>query len=239
MSNVEQTIGYHEASENRFPWGCLIGGCLTVLVLLLGGTLATGFAGYWFFKGQIAKYTSEEPKQLPSVEMSEEEIAAIEQRVNGFQEQLEKGEAPDQLVLTADEINALISRQEHLKGHVFVKIGDGQITADVSLPTDAIPGAKGRYFNGSVTAEAELREGVLIVTLSQAEVNGNPVPEDIMQAIRQENLAKDIYKDPKVARGMAKFESLVIDDDRIILTPKAVQPDDGSETTTEPDSQTE
>lgn len=80
---------------------------------------------------------------------------------------------------------------------------------------DAIPGGKGRYFNGSASVDASLEDGVLIVTLQDAEVNGQPVPDAYMREIRKENLAKDMYKDPEVAKRLRKFESLVIEGDKL------------------------
>jgi hypothetical protein len=219
----DQNYEYAESAHSKFPWGCLIGGCLTVIVLMLGGVVATGLAGVWFYKTQVNKYTSPEPRSIPQVEVSEEEIAAIKEKIETFHDRIEKGEQAEQLILTADDINALISGDKNLKGRVFVKIGEGQISAEVSIPTDEIPGAGGRFFNGSVTADAELSNGVLIVTVADAEVNGISVPEEIMSGIRDENLAKDLYKDPDVAKSLAKFESLVIENDRIILTPKPAE----------------
>lgn len=204
--------------EKRFPWGCLLGGCLGVFLLMLIGVGVAGWAGYSFYRAQLEKYTSPEPVALPVVEASDEEIAAIEKRVEDFQTQVDSGDAPEQLILTADDINALISKQEKLRGKVFVEIQAGELSAEVSFPMDGLPGGKGRYFNGSVSTDVTLKDGILIVTMAEASVNGNPVPEQIMQALRQENLAKDIYKDPKLAKKLGRFESIVIDDDRIVLT---------------------
>ncbi len=237
MNDESQDVVYVAEPRSRFPWGCLLGGCLTVVVLFVGGIAAIGLTGYWVYKGQITKYTSDTPRELPQVEMTAEEVAEIEQRVEAFQEELEQGETPDQLVLTADDINALISNHDELRGKVFVQIEEGQISAEVSIPTDAIPGGSGRFFNGSVTANVELANGVLIVTVSSAEVNGRAVPEAIMAGLKQENLAKDVYKDPEVARTLSKFESLVVEQDRIILTPKpqttSTADDNGSDATDE------
>jgi hypothetical protein len=220
VEELETQHGMDVEEPRKFPWGCLIGGCLTVVVLMVGSIAAVGLGTYWFYKQQIAQYTSDTARELPVLEKTEEEIKAIQARVETFQAQVEKGEAPDQLVLTADDINALLSKEEQLRGRVFVSIEDGQIQAEMSFPTDAIPGAKGRFFNGSVAVEASLEEGVLIVTLQSAEVNGQPVPESIMAGIRQENLAKDMYKDAELAEKLRKFESLEIEGDKIILTPK-------------------
>ena len=153
--------------------------------------------------------------------MSAEELAEVETRVNDFKESLEEGESSNDLVLTADEINALINSQPQLKGRLFVTIKDGRIAGDVSIPTDFLPGGKGRFFNASGTFDVTLENGVLIVTLASATVQGNPVPAEFIEQMRGENLARDAYNDPEVADTLRKFESLTIVDDKIILTPRA------------------
>jgi len=221
-------------SGKPFPWGCLIGGCLGMLLLMVGGMVALGVGSVWFYNQQIAKYTSEQARELPVVQVTPEELEQLELRVEEFQEKFEQGQTPEQLILTADDINALISKQEQLRGKVFVTLEDGLIQAEVSIPASAIPGGKGRFFNGSVTLDASLEDGVLIVTLQDAEVNGQAVPEDLMSGIRKENLAKDFYKDPDMAKKLRKFESLVIEGDRMILTPKTVPASDSSAADSEP-----
>lgn len=204
-----------------FAWGYLLGGCLTVLVVMVGGMVALGFGSFWFYKQQVTQYTSEEARPLPVVEVTAEKLEQIESRVEAFQEQVEQqGPPPEPLILNSDDVNALISNEEKLRGKVFVTIEDGLVQADVSLPTDGIPGGEGRYFNGSVSLEASLEDGVLLVKLQQAEVNGAPVPKAFMQAMRNQNLAKDVYKNPELAEKLSKFERLVVEGDQIILTPK-------------------
>lgn len=220
----------HTPTSKGFPWGCLIGGCLTALLLMLVSLGAIGFFSYRYFQQQVAQYTSQQPRLLPVVEVSPEKLQQLEIEVKQFQEMVEKGDTPEPLVLSSDDLNALLSQQEALRGRVFVTIEDGLIQADVSFPTDAIPGAQGRFFNGSVGVDASLENGVLIVTLENAEVNGQDVPETIMSQLRKENLAKEAYKDPEVAKTLSKFKSLVIEGDKLILTPNpTVLPGDKTE----------
>ncbi len=203
-------------SGNGCLWGCLIAGGL-----FIGSILCAGFGGYWLISSQIAKYTSDTPVELPTVEYSEEELAKLDARVETFREKLDAGETPEEdLVLTADDINALISKNEDLKGKVYVKIENNQVEGDVSIPLDKLPMGKGRYFNGSATFDVSMDGGVLIVTVDQAELNGEPVPEEFMQPMRQENLAKDVYKDPENAKFMSRFEDIRIEDDKFILRVK-------------------
>ncbi|QEF97400.1 hypothetical protein Mal15_14400 [Stieleria maiorica] len=203
-------------SGNGCLWGCLIAGGL-----FIGSILCAGFGGYWFLSNQIAKYTSDTPVQLPTVEYSEEELAKLDARVESFRDKLDAGETPEEdLILTADDINALISSNEDLKGKVYVKIENDQVEGDVSFPLDKLPMGKGRYFNGSATFNVSMDGGVLIVTVDQAEVNGEPVPEQFMEGMRQENLAKDVYKDPDNARFMSRFEDIRVEGDKFILRVK-------------------
>ncbi|MEO8271886.1 MAG: hypothetical protein ABI557_19340, partial [Aureliella sp.] len=155
---------YAPASK-PFPWGCLIGGCLMTMLLMVGGMAVVGFGAYRYFSQQIVQNTSTEPRNLPVVELSPDEMKEIETRIDTFQKKVDQGQAPDTLVLTADELNALIGQQEKLRERVFVKIEDGLIQADISFPTDGFPGGKGRYFNGSARVDASLENGKLVVTL--------------------------------------------------------------------------
>ena len=223
-SEFNQAAPYQAPRQELVPekksGSCLLYGCLAsiafVLILVIGG----GLGGYWFVKGQVTKYTSDEPADLPIVEVSDEELTAIEERVENFKDLVEKDEAPEDLVLTADEINALISKNDDLKGRVYATIREGQVSGEVSIPTDFAPGGKGRYFNAMATFNVSLDNGVLIVTLTDATVKGEKVPQQVIEGLGKQNLAKDIYKDPKVAEIFRRFDRLTIEEDKIILTPR-------------------
>lgn len=204
-------------AKSSFPWGCLLGGCLGIMLL---GLLAVGgviYVGWNFYSTQLAKYTSDQPVELPSVNITDEEVQAIETKLEDFRQQFESGETPQELVLTVDEINALIASNADLKGRVHVKIVEGKLHGDLSFPLDEIPGGKGRYFNGSVTLEVELDNGVLVARLADAQANNQPIPSEFLEAFRKENLAKGIYDNPETAKALARCESLEILEDRIVL----------------------
>ena len=161
----------------------------------------------------------------PRVTISKEELAAIEDRVEVFQETIKKGGTPPDLVLTADEINALIAKDETLNGRAYVTIQEGQVSGELSIPMDFMPLGKGRYFNASATFDVSLDDGVLIVTLAGAEVKGEEVPQQVIEAMSKENLAKEVSKNPEAASSLRRFESLIIEDDRIILKPRPLSPE--------------
>ena len=220
---MNETNQYQAVQQKRFPWGCLIGGCLTVVLLMMIGTGAVVYTGYSYYMAQLNKYTSPTPAEIPKVESSKEEAEVFQKRIDDFKSALDRNESPEPLVLTSEEINALINTNEDLKGKLFVTIADGEISAQASIPTDMVPGGKGRYLNGRISLKASLENGILIVTLDDAEVNGEPLPAEFVSALRNENLAKDAYKDPKSAEFLRKFERITIENDKMILTPAPVK----------------
>jgi hypothetical protein len=132
------------------PCGCFLGGCLAAFLVFALFLAVGGYFAYGWAKDQVVKYTSETPLELPSSDVSEEEVEAISAKLEEFQEQFEQGESPQEFVITVDEINALIAKNPELKGRVYVSIVDENLKADVSFPVDELPGGKGRFFNGSM-----------------------------------------------------------------------------------------
>ena len=203
--------------------GCLYG-CLLVLGVVVALLLCGGFGIYYAWTSQVAKYTSETPIELPVVEYSAEDLATLQTRIESFSDAMDSGAGDtDELVLSADDLNALISSNEDFKGRVYVYIEDGEISADVSVPTTMIPGAKDRFFNGSASVDAFMQNDILVVTLKDAEVNGEPLPPQFVDGMRGENLAKDMYKDPDNAKVLKRFEDIRIEDDKIIVKLKPAE----------------
>ena len=122
-----------------------------------------------------------------------------------------------ELVLTAEEINALIAAEEQLRGRVFVRIEGGRVFGEVSIPTDMVPGGGGRFFNADAEFDVTMQDGILEVRLTNASVKGERIPEAVLEGLSQENLAKDAYKDRENAEILRKFESIEVVDDSIVL----------------------
>lgn len=226
-------------TSRGFPWGCLLGGCLGIMLLGALGVVGAGFGAWKFVQSQITKYTSDHAVELPSGQITDDDIQAIQVKVENFKNEFESGNEPQELVITIDELNALIASNKELKGHVYAKIVDGNLRADVSFPMDEFPGGKGRFFNGSITLHVELDNGVLEARIVDAETNGNAVPKSFLDSLGKENLAKGMYDNPKTAKALARCESLEIQPDRIVLRvrPKnADQAEDSNATNPEPEN---
>lgn len=204
--------------------GCLFYGCLTcVVLLLLAGLLA--FIVVRFVKSQVNAYTDAAPMTLPKVEMADEEFKALEQRAKTFGEAMADGKAAEPLILTEWEINALIGKAANAKelaDKVYVAVTNSEIKGQVSIPLSGLGWlGNGRYLNGEATFNVSLENGVLIVTAREIQVKGKRLPESFMKRLRHENLAKEAYKNPKNAEAIRKFESIQVEDSRVIIKARA------------------
>jgi hypothetical protein len=244
-------------------WGCFIWGCLGTLTVAIVVMIASVFGVYYFFTGQVEKYTDTQPANVPVVEWDEARLDELQARIDAFTEQVKSGsqeestdadtdgklatddgddaegtsdepmapaEVPRELRLTSEEINALISSNEDLRGKAFVRIEDGRLYGQVTLPTDQIPGGKGRYFNADAEFEVSMDNGVLVVRLTSASVKGEPIPEAFMEGFSQQNLAKDAYDDVETAELLRKFDKIEVVDDAIVLRLREPNAEDEADT---------
>jgi hypothetical protein len=204
-----------------FFYGCIIASILAVLFVILMGVIT--FFGYRMLSRAIDEYTSTTPRDLPKVEMPAEQITTLKDRVEAFRKAVDAGTPTEPLVLTSDDLNALIDQNPDLKGLIYVKIEKDEVKGQVSIPLDKLNFGmvRGRYLNGEADIKASLSDGVLIVTIESVEVNGQKLPEQFITELRKQNVAKDFYKDEKASETIRKLESLEVKDGKIILKVRA------------------
>ncbi len=173
--------------------GCFFYSCIIASILAVLMTILVAIVGYFFYRfvsDTVEEYTATAPRELPKVAMPADELKALEDRVEAFRKAVEMGTPIEPLVLTSDDINALIEDSPELKGKIFVRIEGRKLKGQVSIPLDALANVpllgmfKGRYLNGEADLKASLQDGVLIVTLDSIEVNGQSPPEQTMAQLR-------------------------------------------------------
>ncbi|KAA1258789.1 hypothetical protein LF1_13120 [Rubripirellula obstinata] len=167
----------------------------------------------------------EEPAEKPVALPTQKAVADQPEEVTEPKPSAAPIRKPKRLVLSAADLNALISRHPQFRNRLFVKIDQGVISGDVSLPLDGfVPGGEGRFFNGSGKFDVGLNDGELVVRLIEAMVAGQPIPPAVMSGIRKQNLAERFQDDAKLSRAIRRFERIEVDGDRMILTLKGRKP---------------
>jgi hypothetical protein len=206
-----------------FFYGCVFASALGLFAIIALGVMA--FVGYRLVNRFVTEWTSTTPVELPKVQISDDERRSVRERVEAFRKAVNEGTATDPLVLSGDDLNALIEENPTFKDTIYARIEGDKLKAQVSIPLDRfkIGMVRGRYLNGEAELKASLSSGVLVVNLDTLEVNGKRPPEKFLQSLRQQNLAKDAYDNPKNAEMLSRFESMTIKDGKIILTPRRRQ----------------
>jgi hypothetical protein len=213
--------------------GCFFYGCIIASVMALLLVLAVGVGVYMLYRALgrfVDQYTATAPRELPRVDMLPEQRQSLKERFEAFRRSIDSGTPTAPLVLSGDDVNALIEENPNLKGTIYVTIEGDKIKGQVSIPLEKLSAAlehiglgllHGRYLNGEAELKASLSDGVLLVTLESLEVNGQSPPEEFLANLRQQNLAKDAYKDPKNAEQIRKLESIEIKDGKLIIKARA------------------
>ncbi len=204
--------------------GCLFYGCITgavLLVIVLGALLV----GLYYVKQMVNRFTDTKPMELPTLQMSKEEIAQVKQRFEAFEQSVREQRAAQPLVLTADDINALIvsgAEPQTLKGKLYVSLQDNQAKGEVSVPLQdvGLTMFKGRYLNGSATFNVGFHDGALVVTPLTLIVKGKPVPEVYMQEIRKQNFAAGLTNEPNAAAVLKGLQDIQVKEGKVVIVPK-------------------
>jgi hypothetical protein len=209
--------------------GCLFYGCLSLIIVGLAvATMLT--IGYFIAKKKLMAlvddYTDPAPQAIETVTYPPPERDALQARLTAFKDAIDKNKAGEELVLTATDLNVLIGENAELKGKLFITLEDDQVKAKVAMPLDPIADAlgfaklKGRYLNGSGALRVALEAGQLDVRVESIQVRNKPLPAIIMTELKKNNLARDVNRNPQQARELQKYDSLRIQDNKIIIRSK-------------------
>jgi hypothetical protein len=210
--------------------GCFFYGCITLIVLAVLALIAVGvmsFIAYRFLQTQVDLYTSTTRVPVPEVKMTEDQQKSLDERWAAFTKAADAGE-PAEIVLTADEINALISENPEFKGKFYLTLKDDEATGQLSLPLEGMPMMSGRFLNAKAGLTVSLKDGYLDVRLKSIDVNGKTMPPDIAKQVAQENIAKNAMTDPKAHEKISKFKSLQIKDGKVYIQARVKEDEDAA-----------
>lgn len=204
--------------RNPLLVGCLV---LAGLLLLLGIVI---FVAVLIARQKVLSYTDDHPAPVPTYTAGKKEQASALRKFQILREAVKKGNAV-RVELTADEINTLIARsgQSGLQGRAFVHIQGDRLMADAAIPLNSLPGFTGRWLNGTVTLDARLENGRLVVHPVRVVVRGKELPSAIMKKLRTKNLADRAYADPNARRLLERLEEFDVRDGRVVIALRAAQ----------------
>ena len=207
--------------------GCFFYGCLalivTVLVLAVGSVLLFRY-GKSKIESTVAEYTDPAPAQIEKGDASPAKLNAVQTRIDAFRNGLASGQ-PQELTLTADELNTLLAGQpdlQELANKLYVVIDGDQLKANISWPLPDIGPLKlkGRYLNGTAKLNVSVTGGNARLHIEDFEAKGKPLPAQFLQELRKHDIADDLMRDQQTASAIRQIDNLEVKDGKVIVRSK-------------------
>jgi hypothetical protein len=144
----------------------------------------------------------------------------------GFSRAIEDHRPVGPLVLTTDEANAWIQTDRDwafLKDQIYVAFTGTQLEARVSVPAESIGSRRlrGRYINAEGSFAVSLTNGQLRVNVQSLSAKGRPLPEFVMQHLRNRNLAL-AFTNATSDAALSRLQDVRIEDGKLVIVPKPV-----------------
>jgi hypothetical protein len=196
--------------------------------MTLAGVVLLYF-GYRFVQTKaqdiITQYTDTNAVTLGHVELSQEKLDDLKERITRFSMAMESQTNAQELLLSAEDINGLITADDQgqtFRDRLFVRIEDNLLQGDVSIPLQDFGPIKleGRFLNGAATFKAQMVNGKLDIRIDEVRVNDKLLPAIILSELKNKNLADEMRNNPESAEFINKFESIEIKDGMMIIRNK-------------------
>jgi len=175
----------------------------------------------------VERYTSTAPMPVASATLDEPAKDALDDRLEEFEEAIEAGASPDPLILSGPDLNTLLQnlwRDEELPGEMALRIEDGRIRSDISIPLEPglsigpfAPEVAGRYLNGNVMFRAAIENNALAIDVERFVVNGQALPNWIVDAIERQVIDEGLLQNPDLDEFTAKIERLRVSADTVVI----------------------
>ena len=126
---------------------------VSLVLFLIFSAVATvaGYHCYRWMSHQVQRYTVTRSNSYPVHDVPMSELEAMQDNAILFWDTIQSGSVPQDFVLTAANINGIFAASDFLRGNAFAELQPNEVRMSVSLPTDWLPGGKGRFFNGYKT----------------------------------------------------------------------------------------
>jgi hypothetical protein len=211
--------------------GCGIG-CLVLVTIAVVAVIVGVNFGKKKIQDFAQSYTSDAPVEIVAPEFSETQIEDSVGRYDGFRSAISAGNATEALILSEDDINAILFHHPNFReiaGNSIVSIEDDRLTTTVSIDLDGfdIPiefiaeAVEGKYFNGDVTLSIEMIANRPALHIEKLSVAGKSLPEQVMQEFRKENLLQNAQTDPEMQKIFDKVEEVKIENNRLVIIPRS------------------
>jgi len=188
--------------------------------VLVGGVLAI-VGLQWMVKSFVRDYSEAQAQVLPQVDNPAQKVDVFTQNVIDFKRALDTQHTTGPLVLTDDDLNALIQKNDQIKNWLCCVIQSNQLAIRFSLPVGVLLKGQypGRFLNGVAHLHVSLDESLLNIRVVSIEARGKSLPKLLVNFIRKQNLAKQANANPDFSQILPALDKIEIQDEKINIHP--------------------
>lgn len=207
--------------------GCLLTGCITVVVVLVLLLCAGGYGLYRLKSLVLDGYTQTSPMPIQSPQPSDAEVEKLRERVGEFLNLPIESKDALALSLTAEDTMTLIlsdpqiRKYQGLFGLEF--IGD-EARLKVSIPLNEF-GMTGRYLNGVAQFGFVMSEDRVTIDPSSIEIAGRSLPQDFIDKLREGALSRGLENKARAESELGgRIGRIEIRDGKLLLYRRQTEP---------------
>ncbi len=199
-----------------FFFGCLTAAAIGVLFVLI---LTYGVLK---LKELGISYTDTKPTTFETIDIPPEELAMLTEKIYNYSTLISKGDDTAILMLSAREVNALISTYREfkdIKDRFRFSFQDDKIIGNVSIPLDIFFKnlGKGRYLNGSASFLISSGDGSIFIGLDDLVIKDKKIPDVIMSGLKNTNLAADMHNDAETSKLIQRIKHIEVRDEKLYI----------------------
>lgn len=187
---VPPVTGVHVSPNKKKRVSCLMVAVVVFLLLVLSAAGA-----YWWYN-----------RPIKPVELSQEEVRAVEKKVEIIEAEPGYEAGSKEIVLTEREINGLINENTSLGEQLNLTLATGEIHARVEsdLPED-VPVIGGKRLKARARFLVETLEGRPSLVLDDVSVWGASLPNDWLGGMKGKDLLAEIFGEKGTLSGIEEI----------------------------------
>ena len=195
---------------------------MAIVVLIIGIRLGT-------IQGTklLYRFMDLQPARVPVTSLSEDDVSSLKDRIAQFAESLSHDNAAAPLVISADEVNALIVATPELvtvRGQLHFDFQGTNVLAQFSVPAEDLGlnplKEDGLYLTATGTFTVALTNGVLNVNARSLSAKNEPLPETFMNRISPQNFAFKLNHDERAKAALGRLDDVRVEEGKLLIVPK-------------------
>ena len=182
---------------------------VTFLLFAAIGSVA-GYRWYRWVSREVQQFTVTEPVSFPINAVPTRELEILKDNAKLFWDSIQASVVPDHkdLVLSARVANGVIAASDFLRTNALAEIKNNELKMSVSIPTDGVPGGKGRFFNAHQYIQWHPETNRLTVKMDaiyedELELEGAPIGQYINAEFELTTMEDDKTLNLQVLKGKA------------------------------------